>query len=225
MVALVVALAACGDATGDDASSARIIHAGQIDIQLPPGWKVTKDGSVVRPAAASGDAANGSATATTTATGDTIPLAQENPQTKFFTAISSFQACLKELGVKFVGAPDQSNPSSPANDPAYVKNLSTCAARSNILQAMKDAQAAQDDLTPAEIKEQNKGFLRWRDCMIGRGWEIAEPEPDAKGRLFSFGAGGGGPQITPPPGKDLLSSSDLRECAAETQAQTQAKSG
>ncbi|HET9517066.1 MAG TPA: hypothetical protein VFO77_05010, partial [Actinoplanes sp.] len=209
-----VALTSCGDGSNEATSGPRVIHAGQVDIQLPPGWKVTKDGAVVRPASSS-DVAAGS---TATTTGDTIPLAKEDPQTKFFAAISSFQGCLKELGVKFVGAPDQSNPSSPANDPGYVKNLGTCAARSNIVQAMKDAQTAQDNLTPAQIKEQNKGFLRWRDCMIGLGWDIPEPKPDAKGRLFSFGGGGGSaPQITPPPGKDLLTSTDVRECAAQTQ--------
>jgi len=70
------------------------------------------------------------------------------------------------------------------------------------VQALKDQQTAQDNLTPAQIKTQNKGFLVWRDCMIGRGWGIPEPKPDSKGRLFSFGAGGGGsvPNFTPAAG-------------------------
>ena len=47
--------------------------------------------------------------------------------------------------------------------------------------------------------------------MIGRGWGIPKPKPDAKGRLFSFGAGGGSsvPNFTPPPGQDILTSSDV----------------
>jgi hypothetical protein len=52
--------------------------------------------------------------------------------------------------------------------------------------------------------------------MIGRGWEIGEPKPDAKGRLFAFSASSQ-PQIKGPPGKDLLSSSDLQECATQSQ--------
>ena len=91
-------------------------------------------------------------------TGDTIPLAGEDPTTKFFKALSVFQSCLKGLGVKFIGVPDASNPNSPTNDPDYIKALSTCAAKSNIVQALKDQQTAQDNLTPAQIKTQNKGY-------------------------------------------------------------------
>ena len=125
--------------------------------------------------------------------------------------------------MKFIGAPDSSNPNSPSNDPNYVKNLSTCAAKSNILQALKDEQSAQDNLTPAQIKTENKGYLAWRDCMIGRGWSIPEPTPDSKGRLFSFGAGGASgssastPNFTPPPGQTLLNSPDLQACATESE--------
>ncbi len=129
--------------------------------------------------------------------------------------------------MKFIGVPDASHPNSPANNPDYIKALSTCAAKSNIVQALKDQQAAQDALTPAQIQTQNKAYLKWRDCMIGRGWGIPKPKPDAKGRLFSFGAGGGGsvPNFTPPPGQDLLSSSDLSQCAAQSQSATGSGSG
>jgi hypothetical protein len=50
--------------------------------------------------------------------------------------------------------------------------------------------------------------------MIGRGWGVPEPKPDAKGALFSFSATGG-PQITPPPGQNILSSPDLQACLAQ----------
>jgi hypothetical protein len=129
------------------------------------------------------------------------------------SAISSFQSCLKGLGVTFVGAPDPSNPNSPANDPTYIKNLTTCAAQSNILQALKNAQTAQDNLTTAQIAIENKAYLKWRTCMIGRGWGIPQPVPDSKGRLFSFGGGTTGANFTPPAGQTLLSSHDLEGCA------------
>ena len=145
-----------------------------------------------------------------------IPLAKANPITAFFQATGSFSGCLKNLGVKFIGAPNPKNPSSPANDPTYLKNLTTCAARSNIVQALKDFQTSQNNLTPAQIQAQNKGYLAWRQCMIGRGWTVPEPKPDAQGRLFSFsGTGSGGPQLTPPAGQDVLTSSDIRDCAAQ----------
>jgi hypothetical protein len=218
-LALLLLVAAAGCGSSAKTASPDVISAGQIDIKLPPGWTVTKDGKgVIRPASAilgaGGSVAAGGSGA---ATGDTIPLAQEDPTTKFFKAINVFQSCLKGLGVKFIGAPDQKNPNSPTNDPNYIKNLSTCAAKSNILQALKDQQAAQDNLTPDQIKQQNKGYLAWRDCMIGRGWGIPEPKPDSKGRLFSFGGGGSTPNFKPPPGQDIVTSSDVSECATEAQ--------
>jgi hypothetical protein len=221
VLALSMFASACGSSAKQGADN--VISAGQVDLQLPPGWKVTKDGKgAIRPAGdAAGVSGTGAAGASGAVTGDTIPLAKEDPTTKFFKAINVFQSCLKDAGVKFIGAPDKSNPNSPTNDPAYLKSLSTCAAQSNIVQALKDQQAAQDNLTPDQIKQQNKGYLAWRDCMIGRGWGIPEPKPDSKGRLFSFGGGGGSggsaPAFTPPAGQDLLSSPDLQACATEAQ--------
>jgi hypothetical protein len=218
---VVLSMLASGCGSSSKSSAVNVIDGGQVDIQLPPGWTVTKDGKgAIRPAgdaSAGGAASLGASGATGAATGDTIPLASDDPTTKFFKAIGVFQSCIKEEGIKFIGAPDPSNPSSPANDPAYLKSLSTCAAKSNIVQALKDQQTAQDNLTPDQIKQQNKGYLDWRQCMIGRGWGIPEPKPDSKGRLFSFGAGGGSaaPAFTPPAGQDLLSSPDLQACTSE----------
>ena len=165
-------------------------------------------------------------TAPASGSSGSIPLDnQSDPTAGLFTAFGKFRSCLDDLGVKFIGAPDPANPNSPANDPDYLKNLSTCAARSNIVQALQTAQTAQDNLTPAQIEEQNKGYLKWRTCMIGRGWKIPVPTPDSKGRLFSFGtsAGGGSANsanaIQPPAGKDILTSNDVQECGAKVQKQ------
>ena len=191
--------AGCGS-SGKDSAEPNVVSAGQLDVQLPD--------------------ASGSSGVSGSDTSDTIPLAKEDPTTKFFGAINSFQSCLKGLGVKFIGAPQQGgDPNSPANDPTYIKNLTTCAAKSNIVQALKDQQAYQDNLTPEQIELQNKGYLVWRDCMIERGWGIPEPKPDSKGRLFSFSGAqnGQGPNFDPPPGQDILTSNDVRECATEAQ--------
>ena len=218
---MLFASAGCGSSSKQQASD--VISAGQIDIKLPPGWKVNKDGNgAVRPASAGASSGSPSAAGGSGGSGDSanaVPLAKEDPTTKFFKAINVFQQCIKGLNVKFIGVPDRNNPNSPTNDPNYIKALSTCAAKSNILQALKDQQAAQDALTPAQIKLQNKGYLAWRDCMIGRGWGIPEPKPDSKGRLFLFGAGGGGsvPAFKPPPGQDIITSSDVQACATEAQ--------
>ena len=150
--------------------------------------------------------------------GTTIPLAKQDPTTALFSAIGIFQSCLKGLGVTFAGVPSAGNPNSPTNGPAYIKALTTCAAQSNILQALKSEQTAQDDLTPKQVASENKIYIKWRVCMIGRGWVVPPPKPDAKGALFSFGGSGGtGPQLTPPPGESLLSSPDIQDCIALAQ--------
>ena len=224
-------LTACGSASGSD--DPQVIHAGQVDIKLPDGYKVV-DQKIVRPA---GSASTSNTTAATSAStpgssggttgpstpGQTagagattttgIPLKNDtSATTNLFAAFGKFRQCLTDTGTKFIGAPDRANPDSPTNDPNYIKNLSTCAARSNIVQALKDAQSANDNLTPAQIQERNKGYLKWRTCMINRGWKIVMPTPDAQGRLFSFGAGGQN-SIQAPPGKDIITSSDVQNCA------------
>jgi hypothetical protein len=228
VLAIALALVGCSSAHH---TSTDIISAGQIDIKLPPGWTVTSHGVAAPPStaplASSAPGAGAQAAASpTTVVGSTIPLAKQDPTTAFFQATSAFSGCLKTNGVKFIGAPDPKNPSSPANDPGYLKSLTTCAAQSHIVQALKDMQTSQSNLTPAQIKVQNEGYLRWRDCMIGRGWTIPQPKPDAQGRLFSFSGGGGsGPQLTPPPGQDVLTSTDVRDCAAQTQKAAPASGG
>ena len=198
-----VALGAMSCSGGSNASDVVAIQAGQ----APPGALPT----------------GAKAKAAENATAATIPLAQQNPTTALFTSIGVFQSCLSELGVTFVGAPDPSNPSSPANSPTYLKSLETCATKSNILQALKTAQSAQDNLTPSQVKKENKEYLQWRKCMIGRGWGIPQPTPNAQGLLFSFGGtggsgSGGAAGFKAPPGQSLLSSSDLQQCAAIVQS-------
>ena len=218
--ALLVCALVAGACADDEASDPQVLEAGQVDIRLPDGWKVT-DGGAERPGdggGASGDDGEVAAPASPgeETTEDTVPLAEEDATTKFFRATQDFRQCLEDLGTAFIGAPDPSNPDSPTNAPEYIEDLSTCAAKSGIVQAMQDMQKDQADMTPEEIEEQNEGYLRWRDCMIGKGWKIGEPTPDAEGRLFSF-SGGRTPQIEPPPGKDLLGDSDMQECAEEAQ--------
>jgi len=234
VIALIaLGLSGCGGGSGD--SDPRVLEAGQVDIKLPPGFKVVGN-KVVAPSVersapatatstpgATGAAPAGSGETTPTTAKSDVPLADDrDPTTDMMVAFGKFRDCLQDEGVKFIGAPDASNPESPTNDPAYIKSLSTCAARSNIVQALQAAQAEQDTLTPAQIKERNKGYLKWRECMIKRGWDIPKPTPDSKGRLFAFGTqGGSGPQMKPPPGKDLFTSKDIEQCAARVQRASQ----
>jgi hypothetical protein len=216
LLVLAVFLTALGAACSSHSQNPdNVVQAGQLDIQLPPGWKVTHNGVIApsQPAAAPAGATAARAGSTTT-----LPLNKQNPTTEFFQATSMFSSCLHGLGVTFVGAPNPNNPTSPANDPGYLKSLQKCAAQSNIIQALKDFQASQDNLTPKQIQQENQQYLRWRTCMVGRGWTVPQPTPDSKGRLFSIGAGGNGPQIVPPAGQTVLNSPDIQACATESQS-------
>jgi hypothetical protein len=229
-------LSACGGGGDGDNATGTVVKAGRVDIKLPKGYKVV-NGKVVAPVskAAAVSGAPGAPAAPGAATDTTIPLDnKEDPSKTLFSALGKFRSCLDELGIQFIGAPNRDDPSSPTNDPAYIDGLSTCAARSNIVEALKASQSANDNLSPAEIELRNKGYLKWRSCMIDRGWKIPKPVPDSQGRLFSFGGGGGGSGssngssssgsggsgIEGPPGKDLLSSEDLSQCAAISQKAT-----
>ncbi len=194
LVALVAAVAmmaaGCG---GSSQPSANKVASGQL-----PGAEVPTGGS----------------SANAKSSGSTVPLAQANPITTLFSAIGTFQSCLTGLGVTFIGAPNPSDPSSGANDPAYVKALTTCASQSNIVQALKAEQTAQQNLTQSQIKKENQEYLLWRTCMISLGWGIPQPTPNSQGLLFSFGGTGAqASQFKPPPGQTLLSSPDLQGCA------------
>jgi hypothetical protein len=213
------ALGVLAGCTGDDATATGplIVEAGYVDVQLPEDLRLDVT-DPTSPAAPTGDETDDE---TDDGTGDeagdtTIPLneSDEPASAKLLKALGVFNACLDDEGVEFIGAPSPDNPAT--NDPAYVDALSTCAARSNIVQALAEAESENQDLSPEEIEERNESYLLWRDCMIDRGWNIPEPVPDAEGRLFSFGGGGdGGAQLEPPPGENLLDSEDLAECADE----------
>lgn len=216
-----ISLAALLPACSTDEPDPSIVRAGQVDIKLPDGWTVS-DAVVSKPpevaaAAPAGGTGPGAEPSATTTPPDTIPLSEDDPQTAFFKAANVFQQCLDDEGFQFIGIPDSGNPNSPTNDPDYLSALGTCASKSNIIQALENVQAAEDAMTPAEIEESNEQYLEWRDCMIGRGWGIPEPQPDERGRLFSFGgaASGGGPQFEPPPGESVTNSDDVTECIEE----------
>ena len=202
LLALATVAAACGGTSGQ-AGKVTYVAAGQIPIPDRP--QLHGHGKEV------------------VSTANTIPIAKQNPVSGLFTAMGQFSSCLSGKGMTFIGIPSKSNPGAATNSPAYITALKTCAANSNILQALKNAQSSQDNLTPAQVKTENKDYLVWRKCMIARGWGIPVPKPNAKGLLFSFGGSGGGTATSssgpsgfkPPPGQSLLNSPDMAACAAK----------
>ena len=227
MVAVALLVASCGGGGSD--GEPRVLEAGQVDVELPAGYQVetrktpeSRDVGAQSSPAIAGDSAStpagpGDATTPTTAS-SSVPLNKSGNATQdLLDASRKFGACLSDENVEWIGRPDPTNPQSPTNDPDYIEALTTCAARSNIIQALEAAGSAQDSLTPKQIKQQNEGYLFWRDCMVKRGWRIAKPTPDSKGRLFAFNQNTEPPE--PPPGKNFFSSQDQDQCAAKAQRQ------
>ncbi len=188
---LALTASACGTSAAS-ASKPAVIFAGEV----PPSAAVV--------------GAQGGLAAAEKATGTTVPLAKASPATALFTALGVFQSCLKGLNVTFIGVPSAADPNSPKDNPAYIKALTTCAAQSNIIQALNAEKTAQENLTPKQVKAENGVYLKWRTCMISRGWVVPMPKPDAQGALFSFS--GGGPKMTPPKGQSGFSSPDIGAC-------------
>jgi len=160
-----------------------------------------------------GEVEGDAAPATTT----TLPQADESsPQEELFDAVAVFQSCLAAEGTEFIGTPDASlGADAPQNQQSYIDSLILCAARSDIQNKIAASQAAQANLTPEEIEQQNRQFLLFRDCMIGRGWIIPEPTPDDNGLLFSLQAT---QDWEAPNGETLIDSDDTAECTEEAGA-------
>src|SRR5688500_20179801 len=73
-------LGACSD---DSERDPQVLRAGQLDIRLPPGWKVT-DGGVVRPASAA-KAGGASPASASSGPGDTVRRAADDAATAVLT--------------------------------------------------------------------------------------------------------------------------------------------
>ena len=162
-----------------------------------------------------GDYEDGPATTTTTTTTaepvkETIPLAEEKvpPGIQMMDALEEFNGCLDEEGVEFIGRPDATlGEGALVNQPAYIKALTLCAARSGIISAMQEFQTSRAGRTPEKIREDNEQFIALTGCLRSRGWTVSDPMPNADGSL------GPGDDFRGPDGD--LDMDDIRSCISE----------
>ena len=163
-----------------------------------------------------GDDEAGPATTTTSTTTtaepvkETIPLAEEKvpPGIQMMDALEEFNGCLDEEGVEFIGRPDATlGEGALVNQPAYIKALTLCAARSGIISAMQEFQTSRAGRTPEKIREDNEQFIALTGCLRSRGWTVSDPMPNADGSL------GPGDDFRGPDGD--LDMDDIRSCISE----------
>ncbi|MCH2439115.1 MAG: hypothetical protein MK182_08430 [Acidimicrobiales bacterium] len=158
-----------------------------------------------------GDYEDGPATTTTAEpVKETIPLAEEKvpPGIQMMDALEEFNGCLDEEGVEFIGRPDATlGEGALVNQPAYIKALTLCAARSGIISAMQEFQTSRAGRTPEKIREDNEQFIALTGCLRSRGWTVSDPMPNADGSL------GPGDDFRGPDGD--LDMDDIRSCISE----------
>lgn len=145
------------------------------------------------------------------ADGIEVAEAEEDELDGLLNAVTVFNACLGDEGFEFIGAPGQDGASPEDFDQGYIAALGRCATQSNILDAFQSFGAAQANLTPEEIEQNNFGLPVFKECMEGLGWDVEELVPDSRGAL-GFGQFGTG--LTPPDGSDALDFDDINTCRA-----------
>lgn len=141
------------------------------------------------------------------ATSDTVPLNQDNrpPEVKLFAAYQKFTSCLQADGFKVEGnLQDRSNPAFQNKE--YVASLTKCAARSDILSALRATNEANAKLTPEEVQSKNENLKKLGDCLKKRNWTVAFTTSDI-GLLQPA-------QFASPDGG--LNERDINQCVTET---------
>lgn len=153
----------------------------------------------------SGDATTGDVTSGPADT--TIPLNEDNrpAELKLFDAYAKFTSCIEDAGETIRG--NLQDPNNPAyQDPAYAELIQTCAARSKILDALRETAQARDELTPEDVETRNEAFTALSSCLKKRGWTI-ETRVDEKGLISPT-------RFEGPDGN--LDQRDLDQCLSET---------
>jgi hypothetical protein len=187
-----IALASCGG----NSTTARLVIRGADDVQV-----MTPE-EVVAAKAATGEVSTGA-----DASGTTIPLNEDNrpAEVKLFSAYQKFTDCLTADGYKIEG--NLQDPNNPKlKDPDYVASLTKCAARSDILGALRASQEAQAKLTPEEVQKRNENFKKISDCLKKRGWTIETSVADngvIQPKVFTSAEGG-------------INDRDIEQCITET---------
>ena len=103
-------------------------------------------------------------------------------QTRLGTALASFNGCLQERGFQFVGLPGQSD-DPVASDPDYLPALIACNNESGIASVLQEQGDRQAELSADEKKRLNEDSQVVFECLLDRGWEFGELEPNQNGVL------------------------------------------
>lgn len=126
--------------------------------------------------------AEGGETVRTDAT--TVPVVESNRsfQTRLGSALASFNGCLQERGFRFVGLPGQTDDPLAA-EPDYVPSLIACNNESGIASVLQEQNERQSALSAEDKQRLNEDGKAVFECLLDRGWEFGELEPNENGIL------------------------------------------
>lgn len=150
--------------------------ADEVQVMSPADVAAARAAIDIAPPTTAGEADTpGPAAPTSTPTGvdDTIPLNQDDrpPELRLFEAFGEFRGCIEDKGYVIEG--NLQDPNNPAYaDPAYREAVSTCAARTDIINILAEVQATRSDLTPEQVEERNEAFVALQGCLEGKGWTV-----------------------------------------------------
>jgi hypothetical protein len=210
VVGFVLLVASCGSATPNT-----VVRSAD-DVQVLTPTQVAQARAAMAPltttppSPAPGDtstAAKAGGSVPGTAVGDTVPLNKDNrpPELKLFDAYGKFKSCIEDAGYTIQG--NLQDPNNPAyKDPEYVKVVTTCAARTDIVEILKEMQTTRANLTPPEVEVRHKAFKLLEKCLKARGWKI-ESTTDKIGLI--------NPSVFQGP-DGTLNERDINQCVTET---------
>ena len=194
-------LGACGNAAPD----AVVRSADDVQVMTPA--QVAKVRSEMAPLTTTPPPLAPGESVPPAAAGDTVPQNKDNrpPELRLFDAYAKFKSCIEDAGYTIQG--NLQDPNNPAyKDPAYLKVVTTCAARTDIVEILKEMQTTRADLAPADVEIRNKAFKLLEACLKGRGWKI-ETTTDKIGLI--------NPSVFQSP-DGTLNERDLNQCLSET---------
>ena len=198
LVTLVTLFSACGSS----APEAQVRSADDVQVLTPDEVKQAR--AEMEPLTTDGPATDGSGA---TAAGDTVPLNKDTrpPELRLFDAYAKFKSCIEDAGETIKG--NLQDPQNPAyKDPEYVKVITTCAARSDILSILQEMQTTRSNLNPDEVETRNKAFKLLEKCLVDRGWTI-ETTTDKIGLI--------NPSVFQSP-DGTLNQRDIDQCLSDT---------
>ncbi len=126
-------------------------------------------------------------------------------QVRLGTALTVFNTCLADAGYTFVGLPGQST-DPVAAEPEYLAALISCNNESGIGSILAEQDSRQKSLTADQKVAINESGRQVFDCLIERGWDLGELQPNQNGILTASRF----PDI--PPSRQTEFQRDLDEC-------------